>query len=288
MREDVAHPPGEGQLRNASAERDLPLRAATAVRSRPPRPSAFFNALVFGWRALLKIKHVPEQSFDVIITPIMFTVMFTYLFGGAIAGSTSAYLQFLLPGILAQTVVFTCLYTGVTLNTDISKGIYDRFKSMPIWAPSPIVGAMVGDVLRYTTSSAIVLMIGVMLGYRPETGLLGVLFSFLLLNLFALGASWIFTILGLVLRTPGAVMTVSWIFLMPVTFASNIYVDPLTMPDWLQAFVAVNPITHLVTAIRGILDGGVTVAEIGLAMSAPLLLTLSCGPLAMALYHRKR
>jgi ABC-2 type transport system permease protein len=126
------------------------LSQAISRRERPPRASALSNALAFGWRALLKIKHVPEQMFDVLITPIMFTVMFTYLFGGALAGSPTDYIQFLLPGILAQTVVFTSLYTGVTLNTDIGKGIYDRFKSMPIWAPSPIVGAMLGDVLRFT------------------------------------------------------------------------------------------------------------------------------------------
>jgi ABC-2 type transport system permease protein len=287
MNEPLTRLPGAAPADHAG-KLSSALRTATSVRTRPERPSGFSNALIFGWRALLKIKHVPEQSFDVIITPIMFTVMFTYLFGGAIAGSTQAYLQFLLPGILAQTVVFTCLYTGVTLNTDMGKGIYDRFKSMPIWAPSPIVGAMLGDVLRYTTSSSIVLAVGMLMGYRPETGVLGVLAAFILLNLFAFGASWIFTILGLILRTPGAVMTVSWIFLMPITFASNIYVDPATMPDWLRTFVNANPVTHLVTAIRGFVDGGVTLGDIGRALLAPAILTVTCAPLAMMLYRRKR
>ena len=138
---------------------------------KPEPPGAIQNVLTFGWRALLKVKHMPEQLFDVIVTPIMFTVMFTYLFGGALAGSPDAYIQFLLPGILVQTVTFTTIYTGFTLNSDISKGIFDRFRSIPIWRASPIVGAMAGDTVRYTLSSLIVIVIGFILGFRPEAGL---------------------------------------------------------------------------------------------------------------------
>src|SRR5690606_3365065 len=159
--------------------------------------------------------------------------------------------QFLLPGILAQTVIFTSLYTGVNLNTDIGKGVYDRFKSMPIWAPSPIVGAMLGDILRYSLAAFIVVLVGLLLGYRIDAGIGCLLLGFVWLYIFGLGLSWVFTLLGLILRTPGAVMTISWIFLMPLTFASNIYVDPVTMPDWLQTIVAANPVSHLVTALRG-------------------------------------
>ena len=139
----------------------------------PALPGTASNLATFAWRALLKIKHVPEQLFDVLITPIMFTVMFTFLFGGALAGSPQEYLVFLLPGILAQTVVFTTIYTGVTLNTDISKGIYDRFKSMPIWRASPLVGAMAGDVIRYTGSAVIVFAIGLSAGLSPGRRLPG-------------------------------------------------------------------------------------------------------------------
>lgn len=273
---------------NSSFETSARLVRLIAVRERPASPGAWSNAVAFGWRALLKIKYVPEQMFDVLITPIMFTVMFTYLFGGALAGSTSDYLQFLLPGILAQTVVFTSLYTGVTLNTDLTKGVYDRFKSMPIWAPSPLVGAMLGDVLRYTGASIIVVLIGLVLGYRPEQGLLGVLLCLVLLNVFGFGLGWVFTVLGLILRTPGAVMTVSWLVLMPLTFVSNIYVDPATMPDLLQTLVAWNPVTHLVSALRGLMAGSVTLAQLGLALLTPAILTAVFGPLAMRLYRRKR
>ena len=264
------------------------LRKAISLRERPPRPSALTCATAFGWRALLKIKYVPEQMFDVLVTPIMFTVMFTYLFGGALAGSTADYLQFLLPGILAQTTVFTSMYTGLTMNTDISKGVYDRFKSLPIWSPSPIIGAMLGDVLRYSGAATIVMLVGLALGYRPEAGVVGVFLSLALLNLFGFGFSWIFITLGLILRTPGAVMTISWLVLMPMTFASNIYVDPTTMPSVLQTIVSVNPVTHLVTALRGLMAGELGALQLGLALIAPAALTVIFGPLAMHLYRRER
>lgn len=267
---------------------DGSLRTTLEARHDPNPPGAVANALSFGWRALLKIKHTPEQLFDVVVTPIMFTVLFTFLFGGALAGSPQAYLQFLLPGILVQTVVFTSIYTGFTLNTDISKGVFDRFRSMPIWMPSPIVGAMVGDTIRYTTSGIIVVIIGLILGYRPEAGTPGVVLSILLLNIFAFGIGWIFTTVALAVRTPATVMTLSWLVMMPLTFASNIFVDPATMPDWLQAFVAVNPIAHLVTAVRGLMDGAATMGDIGLALLSPAVVTAVCAPLAMWLYRRER
>ena len=271
---------------NALAERNF--ASTFAAGRRPAAPGAVANALTFAWRGLLKIKHMPEQLFDVIVTPVMFTVMFTYLFGGALAGSPDAYLQFLLPGILVQTVTFTTIYTGFTFNTDISRGVFDRFRSLPIWRPAPIVGAMVGDTVRYTVSSVIVVVIGLIMGFRPETGLAGVAFAIVLLNVFGFGMSWVFVVLALTVRTPSVVMTLGWLVLMPVTFASNIFVDPATMPGWLQAIVAVNPVAILVTAIRGIMAGGVAVEAIALAMIAPAVLTAVLGPLAMALYGRRK
>ena len=117
--------------------------------ARPPQPSALSNALVFGWRAVLKFKHIPEQLFDLVMTPIMFTLLFTFVFGGALSGSTAAYLQFFLPGILVQTVVFNSMYSGMGLSTDLGKGLFDRFRSLPIWSLSPFAGLMVGDILRH-------------------------------------------------------------------------------------------------------------------------------------------
>src|SRR5690606_34165540 len=168
---------------------------------------------------------------DVTAFPIMFTLMFTYLFGGAIAGSTSEYLQFLLPGILVQTVIFITMYTGMSLNTDIEKGIFDRYRSLPIWRPAPLAGALLGDVARYSMASAVVITLGLILGYRPDGGALGVLAAIGLLLLFSYSMAWVWITFGLIMRTPNAVMMSSMLILFPLTFASNIFVDPATMPS---------------------------------------------------------
>jgi ABC-2 type transport system permease protein len=120
------------------------VHGVLAAGPTPAPPSALSAVLTLAWRAMLKIKHVPFQLFDVIITPIMFTLLFTYIFGGALAGTPREYIQYLLPGILVQTIVFITVYTGVGLNTDIQKGLYDRFRSLPMWQPSPLYGALLG------------------------------------------------------------------------------------------------------------------------------------------------
>src|ERR671915_483488 len=244
------------------------LRGVLASGKRPETVNALSASFTFGWRALLKIKHVPQQLMDVTAFPIMFTLLFTYLFGGALAGSTGEYLQYLLPGILVQTVVFITMYTGMGLNTDISKGVFDRFRSLPIWRPATLVGALLGDAARYTMASAMVIVLGLVLGFRPAGGAAGVLLSVALVLVFSFGLSWIWTALGLILRTPNSVMMASFLILFPLTFASNIFVDPKTMPPWLEAIVCVNPITHLVTAVRGLMHGTVTAGAVRLGLLA--------------------
>ncbi|WP_032377744.1 ABC transporter permease [Rhodococcoides fascians] len=258
-----------------------------AAGPRPPRPSSLSTSLSFGWRALLKIKHVPEQLFDVTAFPIMFTLLFTYLFGGALAGSTDAYIQFLLPGILVQTVAMITMYTGVTMNKDIEKGVFDRFRSLPIWRPSPLVGALLGDVVRYTLASVIVLILGLVLGFRPQGGLVGVVASIALLLVFSFCLSWIWTMIAMIVRTEAAVMGVSMFILFPLTFASNIFVDPNTMPGWLRAFVDVNPVSFLVTSLRGLMQGDVDTGQLGVTLVLCAVLLAVFGPITMRLYNRK-
>ncbi|AMY25093.1 ABC transporter permease [Rhodococcoides fascians] len=259
----------------------------SAAGPRPERPSSLSTSLSFGWRALLKIKHVPEQLFDVTAFPIMFTLLFTYLFGGALAGSTDAYIQFLLPGILVQTVVMITMYTGVTMNKDIEKGVFDRFRSLPIWRPSPLVGALLGDVVRYTLASVIVLILGLILGFRPQGGLLGVIASIVLLLVFSFCLSWIWTMIAMIVRTEAAVMGMSMFILFPLTFASNIFVDPNTMPGWLRAFVDVNPVSFLVTSLRGLMQGDVDTGQLGVTLVLSAAMLAIFGPITMRLYSRK-
>ncbi|WP_405924711.1 ABC transporter permease [Streptomyces sp. NBC_00035] len=263
------------------------LAALLISKDRPPRPSALSASLTFGWRAILKIKHVPEQLFDVTAFPIMMVLMYTYLFGGALAGSPTEYIQFLLPGILVMSVVMITMYTGVSVNTDIEKGVFDRFRTLPIWRPSVMVGYLLGDALRYTMASVVMLTVGVILGYRPDGGVLGVVAGIALLLVFSFAFSWIWTMFGLLLRTEKSVMGVSMMVIFPLTFLSNVFVDPKTMPGWLQAFVNNSPITHVSSAVRGLMAGDWPAAEVAWSLGWAGLLVLVFGPITMRLYNRK-
>src|SRR5262245_9380582 len=237
---------------------------------------------------MLRIKHVPFQLFDVTITPIMFTLLFTYMFGGALAGSPRVYIQFLLPGILVQTIVFITVYTGVGLNTDIQKGLYDRFRSLPMWQPAPLFGALVGDLFRYSVASTLIVVIGVILGFRPGGGVIGVLLSVGLVLIFAFAVSWIWIIIAMKVRTPESVMTTSFLFLMPLTFASNIFVGLETLPSWLRAVVRHNPVTHLANAARGLMHGKDVGGDILWVLLASAVIVAVASPIALRMYHQER
>jgi len=259
-----------------------------AKHQRPPRAGALTAALVFGWRGLLKIKHMPEELMHVVAIPIVFTVMFTYLFGGALSSSTGSYLQFILPGTLVMAVLLVTMYSGTGLNADISKGVFDRFRSLPIWQPSPIIGAIIGDVGRYLVSTLIVLALGFAIGFRAGGGIAAVIAAVALILFFAFSLSWVWTTLGLVMRTPDAVMTIATVVVFPLTLASNVFADPATMPGWLQAFVKVNPVSHLVTVTRDLmLDGSASGSELAWVLVWSFVLIAVFAPLTMSLYRRQ-
>jgi len=263
------------------------LNSALAAGERPPRPGAISTCLTFGWRGMLKIKHVPEQLIDVTLTPVLFLLMFTYLFGGAVAGSTGEYLQFLLPGMLVQTVLFTAVYSGVALNTDMTKGVVDRFRSLPIWRPAPLVGAVVGDSARFLMASTVVVALGLIMGFDAKGGILGILAAIGLVVVFAFGLSWVFTTVGLLMRAPNAVMNTGFMALFPLVFLSNIFVQPSTLPGWLETFVDINPISHLTTAARGLMAGTATASEIGIVLAVAAGLTAVFAPLTARLYRSR-
>ena len=255
---------------------------------RPSRPGPISASLTLGWRALLKIKHVPFQLLDVTAFPLMFTLLFTFLFGGALAGSPQQYIQFLLPGILVQSIVFITVYTGVGLNTDIDKGLFDRFQSLPIWQPAPLVGALLGDVLRYSMAAIMVVGLGAVLGFRPRAGIIGVVLALALVLVFAFSVSWIWVLAGLLVDTPESVMTASFFVLFPLTFVSNIFVDPATMPSWLQTVVSVNPVTHLTDASRGLMHGNVALMDVTWVLIASALIVAVFAPLSLYMYRSER
>ena len=263
------------------------VRRAISTTERPPRPGRLSTALTFGWRGMLKVKHVPEQLLDVTVTPVMFLLMFTYLFGGAIAGSTSAYLDYTLPGLLVMSVLFTTVYSGVSLNTDLTKGVVDRFRSLPIWRPAPLLGSLLGDSVRYVIAGTVIIVVGVALGYRPDAGVGGAVAALALVVVFSFGLSWVFSVLGLLMRSPNAVMNAGFMAIFPLTFLSNVFVDPSTLPAPLEAFVNVNPISILSTASRSLMDGEPDVAAILVSLAVAALLAAVFLPITTRLYRSR-
>jgi ABC-2 type transport system permease protein len=264
------------------------VRGVLAAGPTPAAPSALSAVITLAWRAMLKIKHVPFQLFDVVITPIMFTLLFTYIFGGALAGTPREYIQYLLPGVLVQTIVFITVYTGVGLNTDIQKGLYDRFRSLPMWQPSPLFGALLGDVFRYSLAGTIIIIVGLIIGFRPGGGVMGIVWAMVLLLVFSFALSWLWIIVGMLMKTPETVMTMSFVFLMPLTFASDIFVRLETMPGWLQAVVGRNPVTLLARAARGLMHGNVIMSDVWGVLISSAVITAIAVPIAMKLYYRER
>jgi ABC-2 type transport system permease protein len=265
---DGSPSPGTAAPSGSFDAMDTPaLRSALSSVDRPAPAGPAAASAVFFWRAMLKIKHVPEQLFDVTAFPVMFLLMFTYLFGGALAGSTDVYLQEVLPGILVLTVSMITMYTGLTLNRDIEKGVYDRFRSLPVWRPTTLIGPLVADAVRYTLASAVILGLGFALGFRPGAGVAGVVAAVALLLVFCFSLSWIWTMFSLIMRSENALMGLSMMILFPLTFVSNVFVDPATMPSWLQRVVDVNPITTLVTACRGLMHGDAVGGEIAVVLA---------------------
>jgi oleandomycin transport system permease protein len=231
----------------------------TAVLAREPRVSpadGLRNTATLAWRTLVQIKHNPFELLDFSVQPIMFLLLFTYVFGGAIAGSPGEYLTFGLAGIIVQNMLFATLNTGVGLNTDLTKGVFDRLRSLPISRWSPLAGRIVADVVKQTWAVALLLGVGMILGFRVGTGPLEVLAAFALLIVFSLAASWMSVLVGMLVSEPEKVQIFGFVLLFPLTFASNAFAPTASMPGWLQGWVKVNPVTILADATRGLLVGG--------------------------------
>jgi len=245
------------------------------------------NSFTMAYRGLLKIKRTPEQLFDVTLQPIIFTLMFAYLFGGAISGDVQKYLPLLIPGILVQTVITTSVVTGVQLREDMDKGVFDRFKSLPIARIAPLAGALLADTLRYAIATTITFVVGFIIGYRPEGGVGFVILAGLLVVVCSWAISWIFAFFGVIARTAGSVQGISFLVLFPLTFLSNAYVPVDTLPDWLKWFATVNPVSHLVTAVRELANSGTFGADAWLALLGAAVVVAVFAPLTVRAYMRK-
>jgi ABC-2 type transport system permease protein len=270
-----------------------PLRvvdpAASVARTNPRNSIAetLSQTLIMAWRALKKMRRNPEQFFDVTLQPLLFTAMFAYVFGGAISGNVQSYLPLMIPGIVAQTVLTTCMATGVQLREDMDKGVFDRFKAMPMARIAPLAGPMVADLVRYLIAAGLTFAMGVIIGYRPGGGLLGVLGAVVLAIFTGWAIAWIFTWIGTIASSARSVQGMSMLILFPATFLSNAFVPAGTLPGWLQAFVKVNPVSHLVSATRDLANHATVSGEVGWTVLAGLVVIVIFAPLSVWSYRRR-
>ncbi|MGN7190698.1 MULTISPECIES: ABC transporter permease [unclassified Curtobacterium] len=265
---------------------------APRVTPRPGVGSTGLGATVrqsftMAYRGLVKIRRTPEQLFDVTLMPIVFTVMFTYIFGGAISGDVGSYLPVIIPGILVQTAITSSVVTGVQLREDMDKGVFDRFRSLPIARIAPLAGALLADTVRYAIATTITFVVGIVMGLRPAGGLGAVLLAALLVIVVAWAISWVFAYFGVIARTASSVSGIANLVLFPLTFLSNAFVPTDTLPAWLRWFTEVNPVSHLITAVRELVNHGTVGGDLWLSLLGAAVVVAVFAPLTVRAYMRK-
>jgi ABC-2 type transport system permease protein/oleandomycin transport system permease protein len=275
----------------------MSVMTATVARHRPapgPAPAARVGLLdglrhtaTLAWRTLVQIKHNPMELMDFSIQPLMFLLLFTYVFGGAISGSPHDYLMFALPGIIVQNSLFTTLNTGVGLNTDFTKGVFDRLRSLPVARSAPLAGRIAADMAKQVWAVGMLIVAGTAVGFRVHTGPMQVLAAFALLVVFAVAVSWIAVLVGMLVSEPEKVMMFGFVFVFPLTFISNAFVPTATMPGWLQAWVDVNPVTSLADAIRGLLVSGPVAEPVVSSLLWAVGIAAVFAPLAVRAFRRR-
>jgi ABC-2 type transport system permease protein len=261
--------------------------SARTVKESVPVREALTQITTLAWRALIKMRRNPEQLVDVTFMPVLFTVMFGLMFGGAVSGSTAHYLPTLIPGIIAMTTITACVAAGIQLREDMDKGVFDRFRSLPIARIAPLAGPMLADLARYAIAAGITLGVGVVMGYRPGGGVLGVLAGVVLAVITGWSIAWIFLWIGTKARSAGAVQGLSMMLMFPLAFLSNAFVPVDTLPGWLQAVTRVNPISHVVSALRDLMNDGVVTAQVGWALLGCATVAAIFIPLAVRSYSRQ-
>ncbi len=257
------------------------------VQASVPVRDALRQITTLAWRALVKMRRNPEQLVDVTFMPILFTVMFGLMFGGAISGSTTHYLPTLIPGIIAMTTITSCLAAGVQIREDMDKGVFDRFRSLPIARIAPLAGPMMADLARYAIASGVTITVGVIMGYRPGGGVLGVGAGIVLAIILGWSLAWVFLWIGTRARSVGAVQGMSMMIMFPLAFLSNAFVPVGTLPEWLQAVTRVNPVSHVISALRDLMNNGALTAEVGWALLGCAMVAALFIPLAVRSYSRR-
>jgi len=245
------------------------------------------QTLTLAWRTLLQLRRNPWEMADFSIQPILFLVLFLYVFGGAVAGSTENYLQFMLPGVIVMNLVFVTVYVGHGLNTDLTRGVFDRFRALPIARWAPLAGRILADMVKQAWCIALLLVVGALLGFRTSEPIGWVLVMVVLLLAFALAMSWVMVLVGVLAKDPEHVQLFGFTALFPVTFVSSVFVPVATMPPVLQTVVNVNPVSLLTEASRGLLNGGPVLEPALWSLVWAAAITVTFAPLSVWALNRR-
>jgi ABC-2 type transport system permease protein len=257
--------------------------ADRTIRASVPIRDILVQTTTFAWRALLKMWRNPEQLADVTFMPLVLTLLFGFMFGGAVAGGMVSYLPTLIPGIIAYSAVTACVAAGAQLREDMDKGVFDRFRSLPIARIAPLAGPMMADLTRYALAASLSLI----MGYRPGGGVPGIIGGVLLAMVTGWSLAWIFMYIGTIAKSSQSVQSLSIMVLLPLTFVSNAFVPVDTLPDWLKTLVNLNPVSHVVTALRDLLNNGVVTVSVGYALLGCVVVVAIFVPLTVHSYSKK-
>jgi oleandomycin transport system permease protein len=263
------------------------LPSGRSGAGRPGPLEGIRQSLTLAWRTLVQVRHNPWELSDFSFQPIMFVLLFTFVFGGAIAGRWQDYLTFMLPGLLVQNMLFVTLYVAQGLNTDLTKGVFDRFRSLPISRWAPLAGRIAADQVKQLWSIVLVLLVGFILGFRLGGDLFGLLGATLLLLVFALAFSWVAVLIGLIAKDPERVQIFGFTAIFPITMVSNVFVQTESMPGWLQAWVKVNPVSILADATRGLMLGGPVATPLWQSLLWAAGIALVFAPLSVRAFMRR-
>lgn len=242
-------------------------------------------------RNALQIKQDPESMFDVLLMPVIFTLLFVYVFGGSVGaslgGNREEYVNYVIPGLMAMMGMNIAMAVGTGVNDDFRKGVMDRFRTMPIARSSVLIAKIVVEIGRMLVASTILLGMGFLLGMEIKTSVLDLLGAVGLSLVFGASLMWIFILLGLTMKTAQAVQGVAMLVLMPLQFGSSIFAPPSTMPGWLQAFTDYNPLSNLADAARSLINGGPVAHSVWMTLGWAAAITLVTAPLAVAKFRKK-
>jgi len=263
-----------------------------AARRSAARAHVVSDSMAVVWRNLLNIRRNPELLVFATVQPVIFVVMFRYVFGGAIQGSLPAgqtYINYLMPGVFVQTIVFGALTTGVGLADDLSKGLIDRFRSLPMARSAVLIGRTGADLVRNFFVVLLMCVVGFIVGWTVETSIWGLLGAFLVILGFAYAMSWVFAIVGLSVRDAETAQAVSFPILAVLVFASSAFVPVATMPSWLQGWAENQPVSVVIDAVRYLTIGagpGLEASSVPKAVAWIVAIIAVSAPLAVARYRK--